>query len=249
VVKLAVEGHFAEVAAGAVEAAIGDDAGGVGLSLGFAVGAVSGAGAGRSVGWAAVRGRGGRERSGLSRGDRCPIGSAAMANTEETKSQGPVPRPKAHPLTWAELSAEQQTAARDACSLLLAIAKEPWEKPKARDGARLFLPPIDEKRLNHVLLLDGSRGSGKTALLITLLDASNQWVLKDTRKDLAGEKKRGDWAPIVPVGLVDLQPLPVSTNLLLHLVGQFQRLLEALEQHGAEGSVKGREASAWFDEA
>jgi hypothetical protein len=171
-----------------------------------------------------------------------------MAKTKET-TQELAPRPEARPLAWDELSAEQQKAAQDACSLLRAIAKVSWEKPKARERARLFLPPIDEKRLNHVLLLDGGRGSGKTALLITLVDAWNQWVLKDARKDLAGEERLGDWAPIVPVGLVDLQPLPGSTNLLLHLVGQFQRLLEALEQHGAEGSVKGREASAWFDEA
>ncbi|WP_437727662.1 hypothetical protein [Sorangium sp. So ce861] len=92
-----------------------------------------------------------------------------------------------------------------------------------------------------MVLLDGGRGSGKTALLISLL---HWWKEQLVRSETAGARGRGkepDDAPeelrellemtrdVVPVGIIDLQPLPRSTHLLLHVVGQFLPVVEALE--------------------
>lgn len=162
------------------------------------------------------------------------------------------PRPEAQPLPWDELTKDQQAAAHRACTLLKKLAELSWTKPGERQGVEHFLPPIDRERQNHVILLDGGRGSGKTALLITLIDAWSWSVRRaDTKafapppefKDLLASK-----GPIVPVGLVDLQPLPASANLLIHLVGQFQRLIEAIERDGAGGSAPRREQAPWHDE-
>jgi hypothetical protein len=58
---------------------------------------------------------------------------------------------------------------------------------------------------------------------------------------------------IIPVGLLDLHPLPPSTNLLFHIIGRFERVVEWLEGdsraerrsaawqfQGAEGELKSR---------
>lgn len=159
-----------------------------------------------------------------------------------------VARAEAQPLLWnnpddptRELSDEQKGAAEQACAVMRQLAERPWQ-PRRERGAMpnvdRFLPTIDPERLNHVVLLDGKRGSGKTALLITLLHGWS-WGVR-------GKPKREQYDPdaelqehlrplgrIVPVGLVDLQPLPKSTNLLLHLVGQLHRVVEAMEEQVA----------------
>ena len=76
------------------------------------------------------------------------------------------PRPEARPLAWERvegsntlyLTADQQKAATNACFLLTALAKKEWKAAKEPSGLDLFLPPIDEERVNHVVLLDGGRG-------------------------------------------------------------------------------------------
>ncbi len=154
------------------------------------------------------------------------------------------PRPEARPLAWKTLTKDQQHAAKRGCKLLRAIAKRPWKATEPPTGLGLFLPPIDEERVNHVVLLDGNRGSGKTALLVTILDALSRNLQDDDSHSNANARYRPlqkalnlRGQVIVPVGLVDLQPLPRSTNLLLYIVGRFQRVVEAIEQAtGHEGA-------------
>lgn len=156
------------------------------------------------------------------------------------------PRPEARPLKWDELTPEQESAAKRACTLLGKIAKRSWGPAKDGGLLDLFLPPIDPERVNHVVLLDGERGSGKTALLITLLDALSMHVRRATgaaphdekRLSEAVSEKLGSPGQIVPIGLVDLQPLPPSTNLLLYIVGRFHGLVEAIEQAVGHGGAR-----------
>jgi hypothetical protein len=119
-----------------------------------------------------------------------------------------------------------------------------WEVDEPVDHpVQKFLPRIDLRRTNRVLLIDGSRGSGKTALLITLL---HLW-----RRSIAGEpmgkldEPFHRWVEpqgwIVPVGLLDLHPLPPSTNLLFHTIGRFERVVEWLEDDGTAEA----EPAAW----
>jgi hypothetical protein len=92
-----------------------------------------------------------------------------------------------------------------------------------------YLPVIyREPRGNRVVLLDGARGSGKSALLVSLLDAYST-ALAEQRVPKGYEAWLSPEDRVVPVGLVDLQPLPHSTNLLFHLVANLERVVEAME--------------------
>lgn len=163
-------------------------------------------------------------------------------------------RREAQPILWEELTQQQREAATRACDILgdLAVQELPrsdedrGEKPSA---LKRFLPPIDRERPNHVVLLDGGRGTGKTALLITLLDLWNRRLLRQDVDKSVPEKLLNLTKDVVPVGMIDLQPLPASTNLLLHLVGQFRPLVEVLEEQG-RGSTESQRLRArapWHD--
>jgi hypothetical protein len=176
----------------------------------------------------------------------------------DSPPQGGVARREAQPLAWPELTREQQAAATQACSILGELAEQGWKVTgDDRSGLRRFLPRIDKERLNHVVLLDGGRGSGKTALLITLLDAWSRRVLQedgarrsapeaDAAPPQAFEKLLTLTDRVVPVGLVDLQPLPPSTHLMMHLVSQFLPLVEAIEDDQSGFGERTRRAP-WHD--
>jgi hypothetical protein len=151
-----------------------------------------------------------------------------------------------------DLTDEQDRAAKQLHGLLQKYADRPFKTTRAVRGARRVLPQLDNERWNQNLLLDGNRGSGKTALLVTLLDL---WTATfdeassiqeedpsrclDQKNDR--EAKRKAWRidptrwPIVPVGLLDLQPLPDHTPVLLHIAEHLARVVEAIEDtHGRD---------------
>lgn len=182
---------------------------------------------------------------------------------QKQEQQAPIPaqaRTEAQPLKWIEglpdeelprnaLLENQRNAIQTACEIFLDIAaKAP--PPKEAPAIASFLPRIDTTRQNHAVLLDGSRGSGKTAVLITLLDAWSQKVRRalgvQSNVDLHEnfDKILGPDGRILPVGLVDLQPLPKSTSLIIHLVGQLYRVVEALESQHPSGG--GTAQAPWY---
>lgn len=185
--------------------------------------------------------------------------SVTMAESKGEKRQAA--RREAQPIPWEELTPQQRSAAMQACRILSDIAAQELPRSDADPGSKTaglkhFLPAIDRKRLNHVVLLDGSRGTGKTALLITLLDLWNRRLLQEVAgkgppQDEHKERREllETTARVVPVGLIDLQPLPPSTNLLLHLVGQFLRVVEALEMQGRSEAQdrRSRTRAPWHD--
>ena len=136
------------------------------------------------------------------------------------------------------LNSEQRDAALGVHALLRAIALEHYAPATEARGLRRFLPSIDETRYNHNLLIDGDRGSGKTALLVTLLDVWNQLVEGESSPgelDNDRKAKREAWGidaetwPVVPVGLIDLEPLSKHTPVILHIAEQLERVVEAME--------------------
>lgn len=150
------------------------------------------------------------------------------------------PRPEARPLAFKELTAEQRSAGDLATRLLRGMAERDGELPKPPEG-HAYVPLIDETRSNRVILLDGARGSGKSALLVTLVDAYVRaltgqgvpqgyevWLLPDDR--------------IVPVGLIDLQPLPRSSHLMLYLVTSLQKVVKSIEENRG---TAGTGSAAW----
>ncbi|WP_147470024.1 hypothetical protein [Corallococcus sp. AB049A] len=149
-----------------------------------------------------------------------------------TKPKSPFqPRTEARILLPKELTEDQRKAGTRATGFLRELA-EALFSPAKGSRAHGYLPLIEKKRLNPTVLIDGRRGSGKSALLVTLLNLYNKAATNKlkTLRDFRPES----WDiepgyPIVPVGLVDLEPLPETTNLLLHLVGHLERVVAALE--------------------
>jgi hypothetical protein len=144
-------------------------------------------------------------------------------------------RGEARVLTWNELTDEQKEAGTQVHALLAQMVASEEKLGESEH----FLPRIDQERNNHVLLIDGGRGSGKTALLVTLIDLwKRSWKGDPTIPD---DLRR--WTEpqgrIVPVGVLDLHPLPESTNLLLHVVSRCARMVEWLEgsTSQSQGSV------------
>jgi len=149
-------------------------------------------------------------------------------------------RSEAGVVAWGALTEEQREAGKQVHGLLreMAVSTEKVDKPKPS-----FLPRLDKTRHNRVLLIDGGRGSGKTELLLTVLDFWRSYFLDEQPKGApvyddvdalhpdikASYSLRGR---VVPVGLLDLHPLPPSTNLLFHIIGRFERVVEWLEEDG-----------------
>jgi hypothetical protein len=131
------------------------------------------------------------------------------------------PRPEAGVFSRDDLTDAQKVALDNAHSLMATIAGVPFEKPGPSKGVELFLPRLGPPRDNHVVLFDGARGSGKTSVMLSLFDTwANRWRANERDPD----------PPIVPAGLIDLQPLPPASSLMLHLAGPFERIVEAIEE-------------------
>src|SRR2546428_452537 len=89
-------------------------------------------------------------------------------------------RKEAYVITHVEdMTDGQKEAAEKICKELNNISKEPGGK---NPDQLPFLPVIDAERYNHVFLLEGERGSGKSALLITLLDTWSRAFRRDAEK-------------------------------------------------------------------
>ncbi|MDY7226040.1 hypothetical protein [Hyalangium rubrum] len=158
------------------------------------------------------------------------------------------PRTEARILLPKELTEDQLKAGTRATGFLRELAEAPFTPAKG-SKAHGYLPLIEKKRLNPTVLIDGRRGSGKSALLVTLLNLYNKAATNKvkTLRDFRPES----WDiepgyPIVPVGLVDLEPLPETTNLLLHLVGHLERVVAALE--GGEDAALPSSSAPWQGE-
>lgn len=154
------------------------------------------------------------------------------------------PRQEARVLKFGELTEQQKHAAFEVHALLRGYLGRKYEPSKPAKGLRRLLPHIDESRWNQNLLLDGDRGSGKTSLLVTMLQLWSDLLSPDRDDKLADDLKarddlkakveewkinQNDW-PVVPLSIVDLQPLPEHTPVLLHLAEPLVRVLETIEE-------------------
>lgn len=141
------------------------------------------------------------------------------------------PRQEANPIIGYEnLSSDQKKILADVHEWLASLLSFPR---KTKDEAGSFLPRLDDNRTANVLLIDGGRGIGKTTILLTLL---RMWAdaLRDTAEGALGEvtdvrvtdlltNRR-----IIPLGVLDMQPLSGRPALLLQLAGRLYRVAEQL---------------------
>ena len=165
-----------------------------------------------------------------------------MSQDEPRRSARPSHTSEAGVVDLPALTTDQRAAAERILERLAETARMSWTPRPADEGQR-YLPRIDRVRHNNVFLIDGARGSGKTTLMLTLLDCLSAplWGRAPTAAFKA-MKDQHDWGThfdsVVPLEIVDLQPLPRSTNLILHLLGRLQLLIESLQP----GSVEERRA-------
>lgn len=86
------------------------------------------------------------------------------------------------------------------------------------------LARIPRTRTNRVMLIDGKRGTGKTSVLVTLVDLWSRTAKRGApdQRDDAVKAALGSVA-VIPTEIVDLQPLPESAHLMLHVCGHLRR--------------------------
>src|SRR5262249_52709647 len=89
------------------------------------------------------------------------------------------PREEAKQFPWSDLTEQQKRVAAGVHELVQALAAMPHSS-ESEDSKRsrerstdldAVLPQIHAERPNNVVLIDGGRGSGKTSVMLTLLDA------------------------------------------------------------------------------
>lgn len=161
-----------------------------------------------------------------------------MAAMKEARS-GMLSRAEAFPLPWDDLTDDQQRVVKSVAQLFGELAEQGWEAPRKQGVFDRFLLRLDAERRNHVALIEGERGIGKTAVLLTLLRAWGAIERAEGPDLCVGAPPEGVVrGRVVPVGLVDLQPLPPGTNLLVHLAGQLSRLVDAIDDIGTAPSPR-----------
>ncbi|QRN97496.1 hypothetical protein JRI60_52705 [Archangium violaceum] len=148
-----------------------------------------------------------------------------MSKSKKKRQEAPAPRPEAAPLPLKRLTRAQWNAGKAIAEALQDMANERGPSAPVPAREHSYLPHIEGKRSNRVLLIDGDRGTGKSTLVVTLLHAYGQQVLGEEPPEKF--EKMDD--RIIPIGLIDLQPLPPQTNLPLHIAGHLKRVVEAVE--------------------
>jgi hypothetical protein len=201
-----------------------------------------------------------------------------MPKRQDPRSSA-TPRMEASPLSASAITQSQREAGDKALQLLADIVRRAdcaW-----RDDDNSFLPRIRHDYFNTTVLIDGERGVGKTALLVSLVDAmvrafrirgmpnprdaaraptraSSRNAQGETDAEPCVAREEGldahaEWPPafsvdnvpraLVPVGILDLQPLPPATHLLLHILSRFKPLVDELQPDGVS------EPAMWESEA
>lgn len=158
------------------------------------------------------------------------------------------PRKEAAPISKLEKPSEtQQTIIceiHDWLTDFLAHEHQPDIDGPGDTVARSFLSSIDAERMNNVLLLNGERGTGKTTLLLTLLQMWKDALRDDAEQ--AEEQPNFDkkvtslhfdkqvtsllaTRRVVPLPILDLQPLGKQHSLILQLAGRLYRVVSVLD--------------------
>jgi hypothetical protein len=161
----------------------------------------------------------------------------------------PAPRREAEVLAWTDLTKEQRQVALGVQDIVRNLAESelwhPGEQLEKEEGfLDQLLPRIDAARELNVTLIDGGRGSGKTTVLRTLLDA---WTrhLRTGKSPLGGGDAPRPEDGVVPLKIIDLHPLPDSTHLLLHLASRLGAVVQAMARKEAGGLGYTTSEPAW----
>ncbi|MCA9686348.1 MAG: hypothetical protein KC457_29545, partial [Myxococcales bacterium] len=152
-------------------------------------------------------------------------------------------RPEATPMAWESLTDRQRSAAARVWALLRDMLQSKTVRSRYHRGEcgqldRIF-PAIAQERHNVTIMIDGARGSGKTSLLVSLLNQWNQSARKATGARAKSEERAESFADLsdpegrlVPIGLFDLRNLPPTTSLTMHVASLLYQLVRLAETQG-----------------
>lgn len=170
-----------------------------------------------------------------------PTNPSAQAPAQP-KSQGGAPSAsefapweEASPRAFRLMSPEQKEAGKKIWNLIAKLVEEANSSeraPNSVSGTRSrkrspledMLPPLDDARHNQVLLIDGTRGAGKTTLLVSMLRFWSNYL----RNSPDVPTDWGEPGMVIPINILDMSPLPISTNLLVMLASGFQHAIKVL---------------------
>lgn len=157
-----------------------------------------------------------------------------MANTDKSQDVTlPAWPGEGRPAGAPELDPQQCEAAKNAHKLFVKMANRPYVEEKDDRPELSFLPRISDYRRSHAVLIDGSRGSGKTAVMLRLVkDWGDKFTAKLTDPSAVAtpldQFKLNPGVVLVPVGILDLEAVPQTANLATRLAGMFERVVSAL---------------------
>lgn len=150
------------------------------------------------------------------------------------------PRQEAVPFGWQKLSKDQQDIVRDMHRWLAGFMSKnsaSGDSDGKKDNGD-FLPRIELERESNVLLIDGGRGTGKTSVFLTLLQTWRDALDPSSARLPAIEDD--EIAPVVqqrriiPLDILDMQPLSGHPTLLLQLAGRLYRVARRLATNADE---------------
>jgi hypothetical protein len=153
-------------------------------------------------------------------------------------------RMEALPLAWKALSDIQRDAASRVSGWLLdalaAIPGTPYRQdgPAPRTGC-LLSPVLDRGRRTQLAFIDGDRGTGKSSVLLTLMELTSaaEYALdrppgytEERYRELISpiEKLRAQGCRIIWLETLDMEPLSRGTNLLAAILARIAQVVDAV---------------------
>ena len=149
-------------------------------------------------------------------------------------------------LSWDKLTRAQQQVARTTNNLILdMLRRAKLRRPKRpKNFLEKIGPRLDQERWATSVLIEGRRGTGKTTLMLTLLNAWT-WATgrapgdtEERLKELADEfftrstLKRPSEGLVLPLDIIDLHPLPRAAHLPLYLASRLGAMVADLVDPG-----------------
>lgn len=155
------------------------------------------------------------------------------------------------PVSREDLTDSQWLAIEGIFKLLQSCAFRPFEV-SSKDAQPQLVPQFDNQRWNQVFLIEGGRSSGKTATLLTLLDALSHWHTRSNSKarpgslvstPTVGENPRHLSAGnvcFIPLDVVNMRQCRADMHLALSFVGTFANLAHELQRRFSSGFSSNR---------
>lgn len=188
-----------------------------------------------------------------------PSQVAASAEPAEAASSGRAwrstrIRKEAQPFPWKELSEGQKLVARHVQSFVsefLDAGSDLDDSAWDGESGPFDWRAADVQRPSNVALIDGGRGSGKTSVMLTLVELWRQALARKVSPDredwwafrAMSPRESLQWDPslggrIIPLRPLSMQPLPSSTLLLTWIANAVQEFGDSLENALPESETK-----------